>query len=330
MILTLIIFFSCFNADFSQKDSLRAFQLNGKAQGTSYHCTYYAATPMVSQKEIDVLLTAIDSSLSLYQSHSLIKQFNQHPRGILMDNHMKQVVNKAIDIAALTKGSFDITCKPIIDLWKTHINAHLQPSKKAISNIQRLVGFQHILVKGDSLVKDDPAVQIDCDGIAQGYSVDQMAAIFKGHGIHDFLVELGGEIYASGHPPGKPSWNIAVYTHSEKSMDEIDPTIQLSNAAVTTSGSMSKFMQSGKKIYSHIVHPLKGKPIKQKIIAVTVIANDAITADALDNALMVMGVQPALHWLSNHPIAGANIYYRKGRKKLMQVSNEIFTSYQLH
>jgi thiamine biosynthesis lipoprotein len=56
---------------------------------------------------------------------------------------------------------------------------------------------------------------------------------------------------------------------------------------------MNKFMQSGKKIYSHIVDPQKGKPIKHKIIAVTVIANDAATADALDNALMVMGVQPA-------------------------------------
>lgn len=330
MIHTLIIFFSCFNADFYQKDSLRSFQLNGKAQGTSYHCTYYAETPKVAQKEIIELLSAIDSSLSLYQSHSLINQFNQHPRGVLMDNHMKQVVSRAISIAALTKGRFDITCKPIIDLWKTHINKHQQPSKKAIINIQRLVGLQHIQMKGDSLVKDDPAVQIDCDGIAQGYSVDQMAAIFKSHDIHDFIVELGGEIYASGHPPAKTSWSVAVYTHSEKPINDVDPTIRLSNAAVTTSGSMNKFMQSGKKIYSHIVHPLKGKPIKQKIIAVTVIANDAVTADALDNALMVMGVQPALRWLAAHPIGGANIYYRKGRKKVMQASNDMFTSYQLH
>lgn len=330
MIPALIIFFSNIISGFSQKDSLLPFQLNGKAQGTTYHCTYYADAPKVSNKQMDELLKAIDSSLSLYQSHSLINQFNRHPRGVLMDQHMKQVVNKAIDIAALTKGTFDITCKPVIDLWKAKTTLHHSPAKQTINNVRRLVGFQHILVKADSLLKDDPAVQIDCDGIAQGYSVDQMATVFKSQGINDFIVELGGEIYASGHPPGKPFWNIAVYTHSEKSLNDVDPTLQLSNAAVTTSGSMNKFMQSGKKVYSHIVNPLKGKPIKQKIIAVTVIANDAVTADALDNALMVMGVQSAIQWLTHHPIAGANIYYRKGRKRLMQASNDIFKLHQLH
>jgi len=330
MIHSLIIFFSTIITDFSQKDSLHTFQLNGKAQGTTYHCAYHADAPKVSNKQIDELLKSIDSSLSLYQSHSLINQFNRNPRGVLMDQHMKQVVSKAIDIAAMTDGTFDITCKPVIELWKTKNTLRQQPAKQDIRNTRRLVGFQHLSVKGDSLLKDDPAVQIDCDGIAQGYSVDQMAAIFKSHGINDFIVELGGEIYASGHPPGKSSWNIAVHTHSEKSFKDLDPTIQLSNAAVTTSGSMNKFMQPGKKIYSHIVDPQKGKPIKHKIIAVTVIANDAATADALDNALMVMGVQPALHWLAHHPIAGANIYYRKGRKKTMQTSNDFFKTYQLH
>jgi thiamine biosynthesis lipoprotein len=324
MLHALIIFLSLFQSDLLRKDSLHTFQVNGTAQGTTYHCTYYSDSNNITKKQVDDLLASIDSSLSLYKNYSRISQFNQHPRGILMDAHMKTVVEKAIEISAITNGTFDITCKPIIELWKTAAANRQQPKPSNIRKLMKTIGFQHVSIKGDSLIKDNPAVQIDCDGIAQGYSVDQVARLLKESKINDFIVELGGEIFASGHPPGKTCWEVAIHTSSDQMFETADPVIRLSNAAVTTSGSMNKYIQSGKKIFSHIVHPRKGKPIRHKIISVTVIAKDAITADALDNALMVMGVEKAMKWLINHPIAAAQIDYRKGKKKSMQNSNLAF------
>ena len=330
MIQSLIIFFSFIHTISPSKDSLYKFQLNGSAQGTTYHCTYYANSNTIIKKDIDALLASIDSSLSLYKFYSLINQFNQHPRGVAMDAHMKKVVEKAIEISTMTKGAFDITCKPIIELWKSALSNEYPPSRSQIRQVMKRIGAQHIAVKADSLIKDNPAVQIDCDGIAQGYSVDQIAVVFKKYNINDFLVELGGEIYANGHPPGKTSWSVAIQTSSENSFDSDEPVIPLSNAAITTSGSMNKYMPSEKKKYSHIVHPLKGSPIHDKIIAVTVVAGDAMTADALDNALMVMGVKKAMHWLIKNPLAAAKFYFRNGGDKVIQRSNDAFKKYQLH
>ena len=326
MILALITVLSSFLLS-NSTDSLQAFHVNGFAQGTSYHITYYAHTNQVEKTEIDRLLNQIDSSLSLYKPYSRINQFNHQIRGVKMDQHMYSVVKKAIEISAVTNKAFDITCKPMIDLWSNQSSKNLPPSDQQIKNTLNAIGSEHLIIKDDSLLKDNPLVQIDCDGIAQGYSVDQIAKLFKQKNIHDFIVELGGEVYASGHPPEKAAWNIAIQSQASQSFSNDSTAIKLSDFAVTTSGLMSKFKKIGSTYYSHVFNPLTGKPLQSTIISVSVIAKDAMTSDALDNALMVMGIDFALNWLQQYQETGVLIQYLDDQGIVQKSMNQFFRKF---
>jgi thiamine biosynthesis lipoprotein len=330
MIQALIFLHTFFIPVNTEKDSIYTYHINGFAQGTSYHIAYCSKSSIIKQNEIDELLSSIDSSLSLYKSYSLINRFNLEHRGIKMDTHFKQVILKSNDIAASTKGAFDITCKPAIQLWNAALSVNKIPSRQQIKRVLNYVGYKHLSIKGDSLIKNNPNVQIDCDGIAQGYSVDQIASLLLKYHINDFIVELGGEVFAHGKPLDKNSWHTSVQSSSSQRMLTDAYIIALNNAALTTSGSMNKFIRIGNNYYSHIYNPITGKPIQEKIISVTILANDAITADALDNALMVMGTKTVFEWLKNNPSIGAFIVYENKEGKKMAISNPLFDRFLVH
>ena len=204
------------------------------------------------------------------------------------------------------------------------------PAKDDIRKTLAHTGFQHLILKQDSLLKDHPNVQIDCDGIAQGYSVDQLASIFIKKNIKDFIIELGGEIFASGHPINRPNWQIAIQSTAHQLDDISKWKVALNDKSITTSGSMNKFIQLGNQYFSHVVNPITGYPVSNKIIAVTVIANDAITADALDNALMVMGIEKAFQWVKKYPDLGIYIQYVDEKGIVRETTNSEMKKYMLN
>jgi FAD:protein FMN transferase len=107
----LLLFFS------AKHKEIRKVQINGFAQGTTYHVTYYAPDSIVVKHQIDSILNKIDSSLSLYKPYSLINQFNSAKEGLNVDDHFKKVVNYALDTYRQTTGYFDITVYPLTDAW---------------------------------------------------------------------------------------------------------------------------------------------------------------------------------------------------------------------
>src|SRR5688500_497262 len=112
-----ILLLCFFKFYFAGYPGLKKIQLNGNAQGTTYHITYYAADSVVKKKQIDSILNKIDSSLSLYKPYSLINQFNNSKDGLIVDGHFSQVVRKAQQVYKNTNGLFDITVYPLTAAW---------------------------------------------------------------------------------------------------------------------------------------------------------------------------------------------------------------------
>jgi thiamine biosynthesis lipoprotein len=173
-------------------------------------------------------------------------------------------------------------------------------------------GGGKLTFRGDSLCKQDPLLQIDCNGIAQGYTVDLLADHLESRGVHDYLVELGGEIRLSGqNREGRP-WKVGV---EEPSVDGegshvLSRVLQPGRAAVTTSGSYRQSVERGGRTYSHIIDPATGHPIDNGMLSATIVASDAMTADALDNVCMVMGPVRSMKWLSGRKDVEAYLVYR--------------------
>ncbi|SEP43036.1 FAD:protein FMN transferase [Mucilaginibacter sp. OK283] len=316
---------------FGRQAPLRRFELKGYAQGTTYSIVYYATDSLVSLNQTDSLLQRFDRSVSLYQPNSLICRFNRSAKGIRMDEAFRMLINHALQISRATGGLVDPTVKPLVDAWGFGVvKATHEPDKEEVKSLLRNVGASKIALKGDFLHKTNPGVQLDLNGIAQGYSVDLLALLLERHHIHNYLVELGGELRVKGRKLGNEPFKVGIEGISG---DDLDPApmrkvIEPGDGAITTSGNYRKHHAAGGKQISHLMNPLTGYPVQNEMISVTVYAKDAITADGYDNGFMAMGLKRTLSFLSKRKDMGAYIVYRRPDGLIADTATTFFNKYQ--
>lgn len=313
---------------FLQQPAWRKIQIAGKAQGTTYHITWYAEDSTISQQQIDSILQKIDTSLSIYNPQSLITKFNTGKGGVAMDNHFRTVLNKSIDTYRQTNGIFDITVLPLVQAWGFGPEKVTSlPDSATIRSIKACVNSLNLYTKGNTLYKKKTCTSIDVNGIAQGYSVDVLANFLEAHGIRNYLVEVGGEIRVKGHkqPTGeKMKIGIEAPGENDSELSMISKIISVDSGAITTSGSYRKFYESEGKKITHLIDPRTGYPAQNELISVTVFARDAITADALDNALMVMGLKKALQFTERRKDIAAHFIYRTPGGRIADTASSRF------
>jgi thiamine biosynthesis lipoprotein len=309
---------------------LKAFTLTGKAQGTSYQIIYRAADSLVSASEVNQLFSSVDRALSLYNPESLINRFNRADKEIPTDEHLAAVVQKSLAICAQSKGAFDITIKPLVELWGFGPAGEKKvPSERDIRNALSFVGCGQVYMSGTTLMKKNKEVQIDCNGIAQGYTVDLLAGLLEKKGIQNYLVELGGEIRLLGLNREEMPWSVGIESAEKNELGNniISGRIRPGQGAVTTSGSYRNSFRKEGKQYSHIINPFTGYPVGNGMISATIIAPDALTADALDNVCMVLGPAASVRFLQNFTNVEAYLVFETPGGKLADTSTMGFGKY---
>lgn len=295
---------------FKKSDRLNLYNLTGFAQGTSYHISYYASEQTVSKLQIDSILNQIASSMSVYKSYSLISKFNNSKSGVTMDQHFKKVAEKSLEISKESDGGFDITVYPLVSAWGFGpVKPVYLPDDNQISEILKNVGYQHLKIKRNQLIKDKPEIKIDVNGIAQGYSVDVLADLLASMSIESYIVELGGELRVKGRKPQNEFFKVGIEAVNDEDFLPIQKYIEVDKGAVTTSGNYRKFHQAGRKKINHLINPKTGYYLQNDLISVTVYAKDAITADGYDNVLMGLGLKKAINFLAEHKSLAAYFVY---------------------
>ncbi len=316
---------------FSKNGRLKRFELNGFAQGTTYQIVYYAQDSLISVRQTDSLLRVVDLSVSLYEPASLINKFNQPADGLMVDEHFRVLVTRSMQIYKDTQGLVDPTVKPLVDAWGFGaIKPKHEPTDKEIKALLSNVGMKHLVFNGNRLSKDRPGVQLDLNGIAQGYSVDLLAGLLERYHIVNYLIELGGELRVKGSKVGGEPFTIGIEGVSD---DDLNPepmrkVIESGVGAITTSGNYRKHHQSGGKQISHIINPVTGYPVQNELISVTIYAQDALTADGYDNGLMAMGLDKSLKFLSGRKDMGAYMVYRDKHGSIRDTMTSSFKGVQ--
>jgi thiamine biosynthesis lipoprotein len=287
----------------------KPFMIRGRAQGTTYSIQYQAADSALHQREVDSLFRAVDLSLSLYHPSSLINRFNREGK-VRMDEHMQKVLGASLELFDQSGGAFDITTGQLSSHWGfgPPSGTHRPSLKKALS----LTGSQWLQQRGDSLFTRRNGVRIDCNGIAQGYTVDLLSAWLMSRGVKHFMVELGGEIRIMGDAPGGRAWKIGIESPEvlAGSWHGVERTLSVRDMAITTSAGYRNERQKKGRSYGHVMDPHSGKPVDNGILSVTVVAPTAMEADGLDNTLFVMGWQEGLRFLQGRRQAEALFIYR--------------------
>ena len=273
----------------------------GAVFGTFYHLTYRSKANQ--QANIDSVLAEVDASLSPFNPQSVITAINEN-RSMQTDARFRHVFTLARQVYEATKGAFDITVAPLVNAWGFGFKEGRNPTDAEIDSLRQFVGFDKVLLQGDTILKADPRLMLDCSAIAKGYGVDAVADYLTSQGINDFMVEIGGEIRVGGINPKGELWHVGVIRPVDDPLsdnNDIQQVLEVNNTAIATSGNYRNFYeQDGQKI-AHTIDPRTGHPVQRSILSATVLAPDCATADAYATAFMVVGLDEAKQILAKHP-----------------------------
>jgi thiamine biosynthesis lipoprotein len=311
--------------------------LDGETMGTTYQIRVAGGgltDPLRTEiaRETQKRLDDVDRWMSNWNPDSEVSRFNAHrsTEPFPVSFETAEVVAFAVEVTKRTTAAFDITIGPAVRLWGFGHRARLgggPPTQEELDAVLQHTGGRILRIgrgnpeSGGFLIKFSPEVEIDLSALAKGYGVDQVAAGLYSLGREDFLVEIGGEVRASGERPGGGPWRVAV----EKPIDEgreIDSVVELRDEAMATSGDYRIFYLEGDRRISHTIDPRTGYPVEGGPASVTTIASSAVVADAWATALMVMG-ESGLELAASEGI-GAMLLMRGEEGEILHLQNELF------
>jgi len=280
--------------------------LNGETMGTYYNIEIIDEYEVINNysylnNQIDSILQVINFHFSNYIDTSEISLFNNNisKEPIAVSSELYYLVNKSKEIFILSDGNFDITINPLLKLWGFNhdFKTPMVPDSLLIDSVKQYVNTNKLKLKNQSIQKIIPYIQINLNAIAKGYSVDKISQFFKSKEIYNYMIEIGGEIYVSGHNNENQLWKIGIH-NPDLSGNFILNSIQITNKAIATSGVYLDYFSLNGIEYSHLINPQTGYPIKHDLVSAVVIAEDCATADGIATALMVKGFTAGLEWIN--------------------------------
>ena len=283
--------------------SLEKIQFVGKAQGTYYAITYFTGDGKDYQESIDSLLHEFDKTASLWEDSSLINKVNNNEL-VTVNKDFQYLFKTSREVSENTNGYFDITVMPLVSAWGFGTDNKPKISPGTVDSLLPFVNFRKVHIKDNKVIKEDPRVKFDFNGIAQGYSVDLVSKFLESKGIENYLVDIGGEVYAHGKKPGRVKWKIGIEkpTDYQYSSRELNAELPITDQAVATSGNYRKYYEKDGIRYSHTIDPKTGYPVKHSLLSVTVISNRCALADAYATAIMAMGLEDALLFIKEKQV----------------------------
>jgi len=278
-------------------------KINGLAQGTYYSVTYYDRKGIDYQPAIDSLFRAFDLSASNYLKESVISRFNNNDSAVIADMPFTMVFEKSMEVSEKTNGAFDITVMPLINAWGFGFTDPMKLDTAQVDSLLPLVNYHNVDLVNGRLIKKNPAIMIDFNAIAQGYSSDLIGKMLESKGIENYLIDVGGEVLAKGTKPRNEKWRVGIEQPSEEADDarELNAVVRLEDKALATSGNYRRYIIKDGKRYSHTIDPKTGFPVNHTVLSVSVLATDCMTADAYATAFMVMGIEKTKVFLASNP-----------------------------
>jgi thiamine biosynthesis lipoprotein ApbE len=287
-------------------DPAAVVTLGGETMGTMWR-VLYATRDVPGAQGVGVAVQARLDDLVAQMSHwatdSELVRFNRSAPGSwsALPPDFAAVIDTALRVAALSDGAFDPAIGHLVDLWG-HGPKGPQPvpDAAAIEQARSVSGWRHLRWNAEGATLWQPGgIALDLSGIAKGYAADAVADTLAGLGFRHCLVEVGGELVGRGtRPDGDPWW---VDLETPPGVDLPPMRVALHQMAVAGSGTYRKG--------EHGLDPRAGYAPTNGVIAVHVVAETAMLADALATAVAVLF--PDLSALAPMQVA-ARVVVRRG------------------
>ena len=311
---------------------------SGATMGTTYHIKlvsgYFKRTFDLKEK-IEKRLREINQSMSTYLPESEISRFNAL-QGTDEKMHISldflRVLKTGALIYDLTGGAWDATVAPLVNLWGFGSTAKTAavPDEETVAKLLKEIGFRYIDLSDNGYIrKKKVPLSLDLASIAKGYAVDQISRLIQEEGVRDYLVEIGGEVYAAGLKKDQTRWRVGVNLPEKGARsDAVYDIVALKDMAMATSGDYRNYFEKDGRTYTHILDPRSGYPVRNGVVSVSVIADTCTLADGLATAVMVMGREDGLSLVERLSGVEALVVIRHRDNSLEAYASKGFHAYK--
>ncbi|WP_031567124.1 FAD:protein FMN transferase [Rheinheimera texasensis] len=275
-------------------DPLQHF--SGPAQGSTYNITYWTDAQIKAtdlQQQITNELDRIDVVMSNYRPDSVIEQFNSNKVSTAQQvgAELVALVEDARQVTQASQGCYDLTVKPLFELWGFKADKFNQPTPEQIAETMQVVGMDKISTSADLMTKVNPDARVDVSSIAQGYTVRQLALLLEKAGVTNYLVEVGGELQVRGKKPAGQPWKVAIEKPlpGDQRLQKIIEVQQDEPLAIMTSGTYRHYFDANGQRFSHVLDARHGAPVRHHTVSTTVLIDNATFGDAWSTAFLCLG-----------------------------------------
>lgn len=304
--------------------------LDDSAMGTTVSIATYTTDAMSEEVIRPKLQKALDeirrlqALMTTWSEDSEISKINAAAgkKAIAVGPETLAVIQKSLWIGKESEGVFDITFEAMKGLWKFDDGASDKiPGKEAIDKARALIDYRQIKVdpKARTVKLDRAGMRMNLGGIAKGFAIDAASRVLVGEGITAFFAQAGGDLYVAGKKPDGTRFRVGVRDPRGQHTNDYFALIEVEDHAFSTAGDYERaFVKDGKR-YHHIIDPRTGYPATASR-SVTIWAKDAFTADAIDDAVFILGPEKGMALVESIPDCGAVI---------VDASNKVWVSKRL-
>lgn len=233
------------------------------------------------------LCNELANKFSCKDEGSELSQLNKNGKTDKPSDDLLDILNKGLYYSNLKDGIFDITVKPISDLWDFKNGA--MPDSKSIAAALPKVGYKNISIRNNEIILKNGA-EIDLGAIAKGYIADKISDFLIKNGVKSAIVNLGGNVTTIGKK-GNEEFTVGIQTPFE---DGIAATVKCTDMSVVTSGIYQRYFKNGNEIYHHLLNTKTGYPEQNELNSVTIISPSATNADALSTLCFLLGAEKGM------------------------------------
>lgn len=297
-------------------EELRKFVFEKAEMGLPFRISIYAADETAAQAGAAAAFARIaelNAVMSDYDSDSELSRLGRTTgRAVPVSPALWTVLTHAQAVAGRSDGAFDITVGPLVNLWRRARRKQELPAAAQLAEGRARVGYKKLRLDPEHRTAQLLAAEmrLDLGAIAKGFACDEARAILKKRGLPRALVGGGGDLAVGDPPPGQPGWRIEVAPLDAPGAPP-PQTVLLKNCGLATSGDIFQRVEIAGRRYSHIVDPRTGLGLTDHSL-VTIIAPDAMTADALSTAVSVLGPERGLRLVEETPGTAAHLVRQPG------------------
>jgi thiamine biosynthesis lipoprotein len=247
-------------------------------------------------------IVRLERLLSRYLSGSDVSKVNAFAgvAPVEIGDDAFEVLSRAAGLASRSHGLLDVTIGPVVDLWRSGADRSTSPPASDIERALSLVDHGDLTLDPQRTTAGlkRAGQSIDLGGIGKGFAGDKIRDVFRAHGVRSAFTNIGGDVMALGAKPDGSPWRVGIQ-HPRRSGALIG-SVAVADRAVVTSGDYERcFIEGNGARRHHILDPATGYPSESGLSSVTVIADDATTADALSTIVFIAGLEAGLDFLGS-------------------------------